>query len=208
MDGRKSPVLLSVNPQMSQTLSRTRSQVSSDLHDLSQGYAALYTACSPEQLTWRPPEGSWSIAQCVDHVALSVSHYLVPIRKAIAKGGPNAADEDDLFVPGGWFAATFLKRIGPQVTSKFKAPPKLRPRLPNPEQALQELHNGHTEAVRLLRENSHLDLNRIRFRNPFIPVLRFTVAAGFLVLAAHGKRHLLQARRVTESQAFPKSTAG
>jgi len=196
-----------MNSELTHRLSRTRSQISADLLDLEELYSALYTRCSPEQLMWRSTEGSWSVAECVDHVARSISHYLVPIRQAVAKGGPAAPDEDYLLVPAGWFSTAFLKRIGPQVATKFKAPRKIQPLSVKPGEVLGELQRGHAEAAKLLAESAGINLNRIRFRNPFIPVLRFTVATGFLILAAHGRRHLLQAQRVTETHGFPKSTA-
>ena len=192
---------------MNQPLSRTRAQVSADFLELDQLYATLYNRCSSVQALWRPENGSWSVAECIQHVALSISQYLTPMRRAIAKGGPPAPDAECLFVPRGWFSNAFLKRIGPQVTLKMKAPGKIRPLAVEPEQAFQNLRNGHAEIQQLLQETSRLDLNRVRFRNPFIPVLRFTVATGFLVLAAHGRRHLLQAERVTGTKGFPEGQA-
>lgn len=192
---------------MIQQLSRTRSQISAELTDLDELYSALFRSCSREQLLWRPAHGSWSIAECIEHVSLSVSQYLLPIKAAIARGGPPAPNDDYLFVPGGWFSSAFLKRIGPQVTLRMKAPGKLRPLSVDPDKAFQGLRTEHTAIQQVLAETSHLDLNRMRFRNPFIPVLRFTVATGFLVLAAHGRRHLLQAERVTKTNGFPVGKA-
>ena len=40
------------------------------------------------------------------------------------------------------------------------------------------------------------DVNRLRFRNPFIPLIRFTVGSGFEITSKHEDRHLLQAERV------------
>jgi len=192
------------NPQW---LTRTRTQLCDDCTDLDQQYSALYNRCSREQLLWRPSHDSWSIAECVEHVAMSISEYLNPIRAAIAKGAPPAADQNYAFVAGGWFSSAFLKRIGPEVRSKFKAPGKLRPLSLDPEKAFANLRRGHEQVQLLLAETAQLDLNRIRFRNPFIPVLRFTVATGFLVMAAHGRRHLLQAEQVTKADGFPRSSA-
>ena len=192
---------------MTQHLSRTRSQISADFTELDEHYSDLFGSCSREQLLWRPANASWSIAECIEHVALSVSNYLVPIKVAVSRGGPPAPNEDYLFVPGGWFASAFLKRIGPQVTLKMKAPGKLRPLSVDPDKAFQGLRGEHSAIQELLAETSHLDLNRMHFRNPFIPVLRFTVATGFLVLAAHGRRHLLQAERVTKTNGFPVGKA-
>jgi len=190
-----------------QWLTRTRTQLSDDFTDLDQQYSALYRACSREQLLWRPANSSWSIAECIEHVAMSISQYLEPIRAAIAKGCPPATEQTYAFVAGGWFSSAFLKRIGPNVGSKFKAPGKLRPLSLDPEKAFANLRREHEEVQRLLAETAQLELNRIRFRNPFIPLLRFTVATGFLVMAAHGRRHLLQAERVTQANGFPQSRA-
>jgi hypothetical protein len=55
---------------------------------------------------------------------------------------------------------------------------------------------------------SPYDVNRIRFRNPFIPVLRFTVGTGLEILSNHQRRHLLQAERVRESLEFPGRKPG
>jgi hypothetical protein len=44
-----------------------------------------------------------------------------------------------------------------------------------------------------------------RFKNPFIPVLRFTVGTGLEILAKHERRHLLQAERIRDSPEFPVS---
>ena len=190
-----------------QWLTRTRAQLRDDFTELDQQYSAFHNRYSREQMLWRPGNSSWSIAECIEHVALSISQYLTPIRAAIAKGAPPAADQNYAFVAGGWFSSAFLKRIGPEVTSKFKAPGKLRPLSVDPERVFGDLRRGHEELEFLLAETAQLDLNRIRFRNPFIPVLRFTVATGFLVIAAHGRRHLLQAELVTKADGFPQSKA-
>jgi hypothetical protein len=190
-----------------QWLTRTRTELCDDFTDLDQQYSALYNRCSREQILWRPANGAWSIAECIEHVALSISQYLKPIQAAVAKGGTPPAEQDYPFVAGGWFSNAFLKRIGPEVTSKFKAPGKLRPLSVDPEQVFADLRRAHQEVQLLLAETTRLDLNRIRFRNPFIPVLRFTVATGFLVMAAHGRRHLLQAERVTQADGFRQNSA-
>ena len=50
--------------------------------------------------------------------------------------------------------------------------------------ALKEFQRSQTAVIELLMECRQLDLNRIRFPNPFVPGLRFTVGAGFLLIAA------------------------
>jgi len=47
------------------------------------------------------------------------------------------------------------------------------------------------------------DVNRIRFKNPFVPLIRFTVGTGLEIVSQHESRHLLQAERIRESPGFP-----
>jgi hypothetical protein len=62
---------------------------------------------------------------------------------------------------------------------------------------------SHNELRNYLATNADLDLASIRFPNPFLPAIRFSLATGLHVLAAHGRRHLWQAwrvRRAAESE--------
>jgi hypothetical protein len=60
------------------------------------------------------------------------------------------------------------------------------------------------DAVReVVRRASDYDVNRIRFRNPFIPIIRFTAGTGLQIICSHQRRHLLQAERVKRSLDFP-----
>ena len=61
------------------------------------------------------------------------------------------------------------------------------------------------QAVReLARRASSYDVNGIRYKNPFIPLLRFTVGTGLEIIAKHQSRHLLQAEGVRQAADFPR----
>src|SRR5258708_1820413 len=184
---------------ITEPLARTRALLAADYLRLDAAYSDLFASCSRERLVTRPAHGSWSIAECIEHVALVNWKYLRSIKEAIAKAKPAAPEGESLLSPGGWLSAAFLKRIGPQVTLKFKAPSKIRPRSIDPGQALQELLRGHAEIQTIVAAPTRLDLNRIRFTNPIFPVMRFTVSTGLLLMAAHGRRHLLQAERICKA---------
>jgi hypothetical protein len=48
----------------------------------------------------------------------------------------------------------------------------------------------------LLRTYADIDLASVRFPNPFIRGVRFSLATGLHVIPAHERRHLWQAREV------------
>jgi len=53
--------------------------------------------------------------------------------------------------------------------------------------------------------SAKFNVNRIRFRNPFVRSIRFTVGTGLLIISAHDRRHLWQAEQVRRSEGFPQS---
>jgi hypothetical protein len=69
--------------------------------------------------------------------------------------------------------------------------------------ALKDFVDSHSDARRVVASWERLDLNCVRFRNPFVPVLRFTVGTGLMIINAHDRRHLWQAERVKESKDYP-----
>ena len=68
---------------------------------------------------------------------------------------------------------------------------------------IDRLRGHNQEARELIRSAAKFDVNRIRFVNPFVPLVRFTVGAGLYIVCGHERRHLLQARRVKQSPSFP-----
>jgi DinB superfamily len=183
---------------MAEAITKTREQLTAEFSDLDDRYGAIVQAHSGEQLLSRSGNG-WSAAQCMEHVALANSQYLAAIKSAIVNSREPSAPRGPL-TTAGWFSAFFVKSIGPQAKVKIQARKKIRPSTVDARQALQRLQETHHQIRELLSSNSQPNLNRIRFKNPFVPALHFTVATRVLVMAAHAQRHLLQAERACNTQ--------
>lgn len=77
------------------------------------------------------------------------------------------------------------------------APRSIRPLVAPPlADAFEPFLASHAEARSFLRASAGLDLAGIRFVNPFIRGVRFSLATGLHVIVAHERRHLWQAWRV------------
>jgi hypothetical protein len=92
---------------------------------------------------------------------------------------------------------------------RFRVPVPLPAMVPPAETDFASTWSGflatQDEVCGLLRANADLDLCGIRFRNPVAKHLPlFNLAAGFLILAAHERRHLAQALRVRARADFPE----
>jgi hypothetical protein len=163
--------------------------------------AALVDGLSEEQGRWQPAPGAWSVAECLDHLATADRVYVAAMRPAAARARQQRRWRRGPAKPGllgGWFVRTLEPPVKPR--RKLKAPEKIRPRsAPSLAAAGADFFAAHRDAVAFLRENADLDLARIRFPNPFIRVIRWSLATGMNVLAAHERRHLVQAWRVRKA---------
>ena len=166
---------------------------------------AIAKPLTAEQLNWKPAPERWSVGQCLEHLAISNEVYQPPIADALAGSPPGGGAGE---ITPGWFARWFIRNYiapSPQ-TKRARAPGKIAPVLSRIEPSiLDRFLNGNRAMRDLITRASAHDVNRIRFRNPFIPLIRFTVGTGFELTSRHEDRHLLQAERVRQSPGFPAS---
>lgn len=163
---------------------------------------ALVEACDETSGTWQPRPGSWSIAECLDHLATSNRVYLAAMRPSAGRARARGRLRRGPAVPGllgGWF----VRVLEPPARRglRTRAPRAIRPR-PSPPlaDAAQQFFASHHEVERFLADFADLDLAGVGFPNPFLRGVRFSLATGLHVLAAHERRHLWQARRVLDAR--------
>lgn len=167
--------------------------------------AAVAKSLTVEQLNWRSDPGKWSVGQCLDHLRVANEVYIPPMTKAL-EGRPHGVATE---LTPGWFGRWFIKSyIEPSaVTKKGKAPSKIVPIATVDATILDRFLASNDDARALVERASQYDVNRIRFQNPFVPVIWFTVATGLEVLWRHQRRHLLQAERIRQLAGFPSGAS-
>jgi hypothetical protein len=156
---------------------------------------------SAEQINWPPRQGAWSIGQCLEHLRITNEVYLAAISAALEGREHAPVQEVRLGWLSGWFIGKFITP-NPGGT-RARAPKKIEP-AGHVEASILETFLRSNEAARgVVRRASDYDVNHLRFKNPFIPLVRFTVGAGLEIVAKHQGRHLLQAEGVRGSAGFP-----
>lgn len=157
------------------------------LHDLSEAHG-----------TWRAAPSSWSVAECLDHLATSNRVYLQamqpPADRALADGRGRRGPARPGLV-GGWF----VRLLEPPVRTllRGKAPAQIQPRASPPlADAQAQFFASQREVVTFLQTYADIDLAGVVFPNPFVRGVRFSLATGLHVIDAHERRHLWQAWRV------------
>ena len=177
-------------------------RLATDLSAHDQTAMMLVAELTDEQLNWQPAPGSWSVGQCLDHLYVTNESYLPAISAALKDKPYSPVNE----ITPGWFGAWFIRSfVEPSPNSKrARAPGKIRPAARNDHSVLDRFLFSNQSCRDLILHARDNDVNRIRFWNPFLPGLRFTVGTGLQIVVSHERRHLLQAKRVKDSVNFPR----
>jgi hypothetical protein len=170
---------------------------------------ALATTATDEQFHWRPRGGQgWSIAQCLDHLAVINIFYSAPVRQAIEEARTRGWTRNGSALPG-FFGRRFIASQEPPVKRRFRAPGRVRPAAAqrSREAILADYHHAHTVLRQVIAAAADVDINRATLPNPFLRIVRLRVSTALMVLAAHDRRHLWQAEQVRTAPGFPAPAA-
>ena len=157
---------------------------------------------STSQLNWQPKQGAWSVGQCLEHLRIANEVMLQAISAALEGRPRRRVGEIRL----GWFSHWFIRSyIAPNPGgARARAPKKIEPARQVEPIVFERFVRSNRAVRELARRASAYDVNGIRYKNPFIPLLRFTVGTGLEIVAKHQSRHLLQAEGVRQAADFPR----
>lgn len=146
-------------------------------------------------LNRRPAPGSWSAAECVDHLNSSARLYMEPLGEAIEDARARGLTGDR---PDG---RTLLGRLvvwstEPPARLKMKTWDELEPAPEHDPGALaEEFDRLHRQLVAQMDSAVGLDGKRVKVRSLLDSRLKLSLDDWFAFIAAHGRRHLWQAER-------------
>ena len=170
---------------------------------LSSDADVLVGPLNDEQFNWQPAPGSWSVAECIEHLNATARHYLTSldegiadaIRRGLYGAGPFAYN---------WIGRIVVGTMEPPARFKIKAPKTFHP---GPQRSRHEIMAAfrayQVQYIDRLRQANGLDLARARVSSPAVKWLRMSLGSGFALMAAHERRHIYQARGVRSDPGFP-----
>ena len=179
--------------------------VSEEAQKNSETARELVGGLNEAQLNWKPAPDSWSIAQCLEHLSVSLEEFGPYLSAAIAQGH----DKYSVGVPvsyrptwiGGWLARQLL----PETTRKLPAPKLLKPTEgSNIQGAAERFQAQQQKFLEFVRAAAGVDYNKTRLRSPVTALMRYSLADAFVINVVHEQRHLQQAQRVKDRPEFPK----
>jgi hypothetical protein len=164
---------------------------------------ALVAPLTEEQFTWRPASGSWSIAECIDHLNVTARLYLPQLDEGIAE-----ATRRGLYGEGPFshdlIGRLFVRSMEPPARIRVKAPTSFHPAFQRSRQEIMAAFRAYqVQFVDRLRQASGLDLRRAKVHSPVSAWINMSLNSGFALMAAHERRHLWQAQRIIAATGFP-----
>lgn len=175
------------------------------LLSVKQDAVGLMSGLSDAQFNWSPGPGRWSMAGCFDHLNKSAQGVFIPkIDGAIATARARH------LTSGGPFSYSAFERWAIRTNDapakmKFKAPKAMQPPPHlDLDQVRAEFLKWQDELSTRLRGADGLDLRRAKEVFPFWP-LKWSLGSLILMMIAHERRHVWQAREVRQNPSFPAS---
>ena len=175
-----------------------------DLVEGTQGWLELVGELDGNQANWRPGPDRWSVAQCLDHVAV-VAAAALPGLESLVAAGPRRAGPAS--VRYGLVARWFLAAQAPSSRVRSRTP---RPYFPSASEIDLDAATARFRAVQerldaAIGAADGLDLARRRMASPAQALLRLPIGIWLQALPSHALRHLEQARRVRAEPGFPRA---
>jgi len=165
-------------------------------------FARRVLPLSLEQLRWRPEPHRWSIAECLDHLNITLALYLPKIDHAIGFGR-GVGRVLDQFSPGPELEA--LRLVEPPVWVRTLAPPAILPAAAvDPDRLVEQFHCTRDRYAETVGRAFRLDLSGIVIAEPLYPRIS-SVRGTLALLAAHDRRHIWQAEQIRNGSRFPRA---
>ena len=176
-------------------------QLLADVEAVSDAARQFREDFAPAQLAWKPTPEAWSVLECFEHLNVTGELYFPRIRQGLDRA--RRTDAAAPFRPT-LFGRLFLRSLDPETRRKLKTFNAFKPAQGTNDVGIIDRFLAQQDDLRaLLHEADGVNLNSGTFSSPLTRLVRFTVGEGLTVLVVHERRHLGQARRVTQLSAFP-----
>lgn len=161
-----------------------------------------FSNLSDDQLQWKPEQGRWSIAECIEHLIRINQSYLDRIENRMQEA-PSKADTDG-GVKHSWLGQKFINMLHPDAKMKLKAFGQMVPSQGlSGHEAIKQFIDQQDRVIELLDQARDYNINKLKIGSPFLGLLKLRLSDAFKAILVHEQRHLLQAQGVHKTIGFP-----
>jgi hypothetical protein len=158
-------------------------------------FQTLAASAGAEICAKAPAPGSWSAAECLQHLSLSADAYFPVWQQVIATAGPR---KTEMNAP---YAVDFWGRL---LSWILEPPARVRSKTPVPfqpvscgkmDEVLDRFLERQERIVGALRRCRGRAIDEVKIASPIDSRIRYSIWSSFIVNAAHQRRHLWQAEQ-------------
>jgi hypothetical protein len=153
----------------------------------------LVAGRSQADLTTSVESASWSVAQCLDHLAQTTRAFVPAISSAMA-GAPRLATDRALRT--GALTRLFIRNLEPPYRLRFKVLAPLVPQQHDFDSAWIGFEESQSQLARTIRSAAGLAIDQVRLESPVYARFSYNVYGALRMMAAHERRHLWQIEQI------------
>lgn len=187
-----------------QTIQQLKEKFISDTESVIKEFSK-FKSLSEHQINWKPANGSWSIAECVDHLAVTNKIYLNEIEKQFSVKQIKA-DCSKAEVKHKWLCKFIIKGVDPVNIKKSKTFSVFLPSMSRYKRdVFDNLIDVQNNLINLVSSAKDLDLNKYVMSSPAAKIVKENFCDVLEIIRLHDRRHFNQAERVFNHLNFPKN---
>ena len=139
---------------------------------------------------------TWSVAQCLDHLAKTTNAFLRPVSEAVSNAPLLTTNRR---LQTGSVTRVLIKALEPPYKLHFKVLPRIAPS----QHSIQTAWSAFEESQDLLAKTTQsaigLAIDKMRIESPVYARLSYNVYGALRMLTAHQRRHLWQIEQILKA---------
>jgi DinB family protein len=194
------PRFLGIMPVRTGTIRISTGQLDSVLNqveNLTLKAKKLVAGRSQSDLTTSRECTSWSVVQCLDHLAQTTNAFVPAISSAIARA-PRLTTNRALRT--GALTCLFIRNLEPPYRLRFKVLAPLVPRQHDFNPAWDAFEESQVQLAKTIRSAAGLAIDQVRVESPVYARFNYNVYGALRMLAAHERRHLWQIEQILKQR--------
>jgi hypothetical protein len=139
---------------------------------------------------------SWSVAQCLDHLAQTTNAFVPAISSAIAHA-PHLTTNRALRT--GALTRLLIRNLEPPYRLRLKVLTPLVPRRREFNSAWSAFEDSQTQLAQTIRSAAGLAIDQVKVESPVYARFSYNVYGALRMLTAHERRHLWQIEQILKA---------
>ncbi len=148
---------------------------------------------SSADLNVRLDPNSWSVAQCLDHLAQTTRAFLPAISESVANA-PRLLSTRPLRT--GLLARLFIRNLQPPYRIRIKVIPQLTPRIEDFDLAWPGFVESQSQLSDAVLSAAGFAIDTVKIKSPVYARVTYNVYGAFRMLLAHERRHIWQIEQI------------